>query len=167
MKLKKEMRAVKEINEQARRDREEHSSESKHKSSGDSEKNRNRERERERERSERDRDRVIQHHENGSGESKTQQQQGKNNSTKSHHHHQQHPAVGGPAMMDGSLLHENGKGLGLGGLGFPSLGGMMGLPLMGNGNGDSKLLSGSSPASDTSSLLKDDRISPSDSPASK
>lgn len=51
MKLKKELRAVKEINEQARREREEHTNDKHTSKSGDSDKNRSRERS--------ERDRVL------------------------------------------------------------------------------------------------------------
>lgn len=166
MKLKKELRAVKEINEQARREREEHHDQ-KHKPS----------------KSERDRDdkssKDSGKSSGGSSSSNGGSSSSGSSSLKDHH------GLGHPGLGVGSLTsNENGKlpmGLGgLSGMGLPlglgngdALGGMAGLGggLVGAGMaglaGLGRLNHGSSPSGSADSLMKDDRISPIDSPPPK
>ncbi|CAL8142182.1 unnamed protein product [Orchesella dallaii] len=168
MKLKKELRAVKEINEQARREREEHD---KHKPRDSSSKG--------------DRDRDEKNSKDsgkssgGSSSSNGGSSSSGSSSLKDHH------SVHGGGLGVGSMpTNENGKlPMGLGGLtgmGLPlglgngdALSGMAGLGggLVGGGMGGlaglGRLNHGSSPSGSADSLMKDDRISPIDSPPPK
>ena len=132
MKLKKELRAVKEINEQARREREE---QDKHKDRDSSGKDRS--------------DRGDRNDSSSSNKNKGDKMSGSSSSSSSKDHHHHHHSSSSSEM--------NGK---------MSLSGLTGLNLMGGVNGDGKVGLVGSPDSDSLGM-KDDHISPIDSPPPK
>lgn len=168
MKLKKELRAVKEINEQARREREEHDGKGRPSKS---------------DRGERE-DKSSKDSGKSSGGSSSSNGGSSSSGSSSHkdHHSLGHSGIGGG--MGPLSANENGKlpmGLGgLSGMGLPlglgngdALSGMAGLGGLSVGAGMAglaglgRLNHGSSPSGSADSLMKDDRISPIDSPPPK
>ncbi|XP_021951928.2 homeobox protein abdominal-A homolog isoform X3 [Folsomia candida] len=164
MKLKKELRAVKEINEQARREREhDHDGPTKHGKSSNRDKNENH-------RNNDDRDKMEKSHSNGSsngGGSSSSSSTSSKDIPIMNNRHSNPSGVGG--MENGKMGSLMGPGPLLGGMmmgnGGDALMGMAGLGMLSHNN--KGLQHGSSGPGSNDSLMKDERLSPIDSPPPK